>query len=962
MRGTATAPFGRTALGKSARLRSSLLATSALSSMAGAAALLWAAAVEPAVAGPVCAIAVTGASGAVANAGTVNCISINNANVTGNIVNSGKLTSNTVGVAVSGSTIAGGLQDSGLIAGGITFDATSKLTQFGTAILLSGSTFSGGISNAGTISGAQDAIWEKTSTFTGGITNSGTISATGETIQIEGGSFSGGISNSGTITSAHISAIDVVSVTTFAGGINNQGLIAGNEWAIELFNVSTFSGGIANSGTITAGGVNYPAIAIANVSTFSGGISNGGTISAPAAIGIALTNISVFSGDIVNNGVISGVGAAHAGMQIGQVSTFLGGITNSGTISGDVGIGIGPGTGPVSIFDSGVITGSGGSAIAFAGSPGNTFTLGAGYQINGRVLGSGSDTFQLGGSGSGAFDLSTIGTGHQYQGFTTFNVVGGIWTVTNTFGQPQAWAVNGGTLAGTGTLNAVNVNTGGTLAPGTPGAPGTVMTINGNLAFQSGATYLVQINGATASSANVSGTAALDGAVKVSGIAGMMTYDILHTGGLNNTQFQPFSEAGYSGTLSYSATDVFLNVTSGNVAPTGANQNQQNVANALNAYFNSGGTLTPNFATIFGLSGGNLNTALAQLSGEANTGGENASFEMMSDFLGVMIDPTAGGRGGAPGTAGNAFAAEQSDALPPDIASAYASVLRHPAPAAPFEQRWTAWGQGFGGYNKTDGNAAAGTNTVTATASGFAGGLDYHFTPDSYAGFAVAGSAGNWGLAQNLGNGRSDSMQIGLYGTQYFGAAYVAGAVGLANDWMKTSRTAPLGDQLSASFNAQSYGGRLEAGYRYGLAMLGVTPYAAVQTQLFHAPAYSETDLTGGGLGLTYASTNATDTRSELGARFDSVQVFNQMPLVWRARLAWAHDWVSNPSLTATFETLPGANFVVNGAGMPADSALTALGAELYVTPHLSLEAKFDGSFAKTAETYAGSGTVRYRW
>ncbi len=40
---------------------------------------------------------------------------------------------------------------------------------------------------------------------------------------------------------------------------------------------------------------------------------------------------------------------------------------------------------------------------------------------------------------------------------------------------------------------------------------------------------------------------------------------------------------------------------------------------------------------------------------------------------------------------------------------------------------------------------------------------------------------------------------------------------------------------------------------------LGVAPYAALQAQDFHTPTYSETDQTGGGFGLTFASMNATD-------------------------------------------------------------------------------------------------------
>jgi uncharacterized protein with beta-barrel porin domain len=84
--------------------------------------------------------------------------------------------------------------------------------------------------------------------------------------------------------------------------------------------------------------------------------------------------------------------------------------------------------------------------------------------------------------------------------------------------------------------------------------------------------------------------------------------------------------------------------------------------------------------------------------------------------------------------------------------------------------------------------------------------------------------------------------------------------------------------------------------------------------------------------------------------------------LVFRGRLAWAHDWVSDPTLTPLFLSLPGASFVVNGAVPPHDSALTSLGAELRFANHISLLAKFDGQFGSNSQTYAGTGTIRYTW
>lgn len=103
---------------------------------------------------------------------------------------------------------------------------------------------------------------------------------------------------------------------------------------------------------------------------------------------------------------------------------------------------------------------------------------------------------------------------------------------------------------------------------------------------------------------------------------------------------------------------------------------------------------------------------------------------------------------------------------------------------------------------------------------------------------------------------------------------------------MSTDRTAQ-GDHLTADFDAYGFGGRIEAGYRYGFPVLTVAPYAALQAQTFQTPGYSETDLTAGGFGLTYDAANATDTRSELGARFTKgVAASNDALLIVRARLA----------------------------------------------------------------------------
>ena len=93
--------------------------------------------------------------------------------------------------------------------------------------------------------------------------------------------------------------------------------------------------------------------------------------------------------------------------------------------------------------------------------------------------------------------------------------------------------------------------------------------------------------------------------------------------------------------------------------------------------------------------------------------------------------------------------------------------------------------------------------------------------------------------------------------------------------------TAPrLPIRLNAKFEGQRYAARLEGGWRYAVQpTLGITPYAALQSQLSRTPASSETDLTGGGFGLAY-NASATHTRSELGARVDSLALVGGTPLI----------------------------------------------------------------------------------
>jgi Autotransporter beta-domain len=76
--------------------------------------------------------------------------------------------------------------------------------------------------------------------------------------------------------------------------------------------------------------------------------------------------------------------------------------------------------------------------------------------------------------------------------------------------------------------------------------------------------------------------------------------------------------------------------------------------------------------------------------------------------------------------------------------------------------------------------------------------------------------------------------------------------------------------------------------------------------------------------------------------------------LTLRGRFAWAHDYNPDRSIAATFQALPGASFVVNGAAQAHDSALTTASAEMKWLNGWSAAATFEGKFSDVTRSYAG--------
>jgi autotransporter-associated beta strand protein len=793
-------------------------------------------------------------------------------------------------------------------------------------------------------------------------------------------------------------SLQTINAVALAGGSLEEGILTGAVTStggtlINMFGSMTLT---ANGGTTTVGGFSSGytgATTVNNGAILLGGVANGfsaasaTTINAGGTVdlgGFAQTvnNVALAGGRLSNGalsgavtstgGTIAGIGGSMNLTANGGTTAFLFGNTYTGATT------VNNGATLVSVVDNSFSTAS---AVTI-NSGGTVNLVGTAQTINAVALAGGTlESGLLNGAVT-----STGGTLDGVRGGMSLTVNGGATTVIGTNSYTGLTTVNGGLLSVNGSIAGdVTVNAGGTLGGnGTVGntivndgalAPGNsigLLTVQGSLVFTAAAIYMVEVSPVSADRTNVTGAATLGGAtVNASFAPGTYVakqYTILNAGVALHDRFSSLVStnlpSGFHASLSYGTDDVYLDLALNVVSPgTGLNANQQNVGNAIVNFFNSTGGIPIVFGAL-------TPAALTQLSGEAGTGQQQATFNAMNQFIGVMTDPFVAGRGDGVSAGGAAAGYADEEALAyaqkRQSSDALAAInTKAPSRAPTFEQRWNVWASAFGGSQATDGNVVVGSNDTRSSIYGTAVGADYRFSPNTIAGFALAGGGTSFSVANNLGGGRSDLFQAGAFIRHDVGPVYLTAALAYGWQDITTDRTVTVAgvDQLRAEFKANAWSGRIEGGYRFVAQGVGLTPYAAGQVTTFDLPNYAETAIVGADLfALAYNAKSVTDTRSEFGLRTDKSFAVKDGVLTLRGRAAWAHDFNPDRSISATFQTLPGASFVVNGAAPASDSALATASAEMKWLNGWAIAATFEGEFSNVTRSYAGKGVVRYQW
>jgi outer membrane autotransporter protein len=761
--------------------------------------------------------------------------------------------------------------------------------------------------------------------------------------------------------------------------IDRSGAIGGGGSGI---NATTAGGGnitvtISNFVSASVGtGVGLEAVNGTNTVNVTAGKVLGGFTGIFAGVsGPGASNIAISSGAEVNS--FSGTGVLLSG----GTNT----IVNNGTISASIGVLTISGT--TAVDNAGSISGSDGTGVRLGGAN-NLFIMdGPLASLTGLALGSGSDTFRLGGSGSNTFDVSQIGTG-----WTSFEKSGSsVWTLTGIATYAGPASVNAGTLlvngslasssgltvnpgatvGGTGTLPKTTIN-GGTLSPGN--AIGTI-AISGSLTFIGPGTYLVEVSPAVADRTNVSGSAALGGTVQVNAVSGLYSpkhYTILNAGSISGT-FGSLAVNGSFGPavrnphLEYDANNVYFVLDPNAISPFlggGGTRNERAVAAAIDTAFQAG-IAAPPFLALFGLTSAQLAGALDQLSGEVHpsTAGLllDESHYARSAVLGRLRQASYGGDTrmvslAAGGPSAFRDGEEQTSALA--YGKSPLPVKAPPFAGAP-SRDVTFWAQGFGAWGRFDGDANAAS--VRRNLAGFFTGVDAPFGAGR-AGFA-AGYTGSRNNLDGRGSANVETTHLAAYGGWRFGALSLRGGAAYAWHAIDTDRTIVFPGFFDRPISHyEGHTGQIFGEFGYGVAFGGVAiePFAgAAWVDLRTGPAVER----GGVEALNVAATSFEVGYSTLGIRAATmIPLARDMVLVTRASLAWQHALTDVvPTATLAFQAAP-APFVIAGVPIARDTALAEAGLDLAIGRHATVGISYTGQLANNVQDHAAKGKFSWKF
>nr|WP_180882931.1 autotransporter domain-containing protein [Mesorhizobium loti] len=736
-----------------------------------------------------------------------------------------------------------------------------------------------------------------------------------------------------------------ITVDNTAGAVSVAGMqFTGTNWTVAGDPITLNSAGgntTIRVGDGTAGGVNHSA-------TIGSELTGGGRLVKNDLGTLILTGANTYTG---------GTTIAAGTLQIGNGGTtgsIVGDVLNNGALAFD--------RSDATSF-GGLISGSGAVRImagdltftaddSYAGGTdivaGSTLRLGNGGttgSIVGNVTNNGALVFNrandlsFAGVISGSGDLHQIGSSKteltgDSSGFTGATTIeNGTLAVNGKLGGTlNVWS--GGRLQGTGTVGDTIVNS--TIAPGN-----SIGTINiGNITFNAGSIYEVEVNAAGQSDKVLASGAATINGGSVQVLAGSgnyapaTTYTIVTAAGGRTGTFSGVTSnlAFLDPSLSYDLDNIYLTMTRNDIdfAAAGLTPNQK----ATGAGAESLGFGDSVYNAVLNLSAPQARSAFDQLSGEIHASAKTAMIEDSRFVRNAVNDRLRAAFDGVGASGGNVVTYENGQ----------------PRAVAPMTNAGAVWGQAFGSWGRWNrGNAAR----LDRSIGGFFIGADAPAFDTWRFGAVVGYSRTDFKVEDRHSSGSSDNYIVGLYGGTTWNVsggdlAFRSGVAYTLHD-ISTNRSVVFpgfADSLKGDYNAgtaQVFG---ELGYGINMGAARFEPFANLAYVNVHTGDFTEKV---GAAALTSPSSNTDATFTTLGMRSSISFDLGGTALTAKGTLGWRHAFGDATPLSTMRFASGGGAFSIGGAPIARDAAVIDAGLDYALSPNATLGVAYGGQFGSGA-------------
>ena len=292
--------------------------------------------------------------------------------------------------------------------------------------------------------------------------------------------------------------------------------------------------------------------------------------------------------------------------------------------------------------------------------------------------------------------------------------------------------------------------------------------------------------------------------------------------------------------------------------------------------------------------------------------------------------------------------------------------------------KWRLWIAGNDGDQLLSGKAAKGIADVKGNSNRLIVALDYELDPNTLMGAAFIDGKARYEIKDRASSGMVDSTGITFFGIKDFDQYYVKALLGY--DWLKATTTrdiylkgndqatppvADIQNRVEADFDGQMLTTRVEAGYKYLVDGLNVTPFVGAQFAMTQYNRAKENETSGAGtdMGLKYETNRNYSAPLFVGVQFDKNYELDMGVLQPYARFSVNHDLSTDREVEAGFNSAPGYLFTING-GEPHKTSLDLnLGFKMNTKANVSLFGQYNGKFSSSSsKTDHLNFGIEYSW